>query len=605
MSLALVRKELRDHRWVVCAAALLSGLSLLGLLLISDKLGGRFGALCRFVGFIATPNALLLSSRLFVREYAGRTQLFLETLPIGRGVVFTTKWLLGCAGMLLLTYFAFVVNLRWVRRTEVVAGADARATLGCVLAFTLALWSVSVVAAMLGRYRYAAWLGLALFLGALVSVAGIPLASLAPFRLLGEDVAMARTTEVAPALASVLAIAAVATACAAMLALCGSGAMASALAQRMTTRERVFVLVSLIAGAFLVATLEKKPVKPPFVLADAEFVRSSRASVGVMHTGDMPQAAAHALATMLHADADSLIATLSLALDPPPSIFVLPQRGLDRHVVQRAGLDKSDGIVLRAAPDVSREKLRAHVIHALLGEQTFQRALREDRHVLLDGFSAWWVLQGDPDARERWWLRAASAPGTLHAGSLSAWDTTSERLGTCIADAVAFAAVDVLDRELGRQRLLELARATFARPPDDLRVIFERAPSVLLERAGVSWPRLAALVESARSHVRAEHAAQLASRPDLRAEVHARHRSDRGHTLEASLNQSAEFWVSYAVLSPWAHQPGETPRLDVRGRHAVVPLSPPRGSRAFVAVETDDVLLGCPVRLAASRIGLP
>jgi hypothetical protein len=148
-------------------------------------------------------------------------------------------------------------------------------------------------------------------------------------------------------------------------------------------------------------------------------------------------------------------------------------------------------------------------------------------------------------------------------------------------------------------------RATFARPPDDLRVIFEPAPAVLLEQRGVPWPRLAALVERARSDVRAEHAAELASRPDLRAEVHARYRPDQGHTLEASLNQPAEFWVSYALLSPWATQPGETPRLDVRGRHAVVPLSPPRGSRAFVAVETDDALLGCPVRLAAGRIELP
>jgi hypothetical protein len=605
MSLALCRKELRDHGWVLCAAAMLSGVVLWGLLLTSDKVGGRFSALVRFVAWIATLDALLLSNRLFVREYAGRTQLFLETLPIGRGVVFATKWLLGCACMLLVTGAAFVANLRWVRQSEAVAGADAGATLWCALAFTLALWSVSVVAAMLGRYRYAAWLGLALFLGALVSVGGIPLASLAPFRLLGEDVAMARSTEMASALISAAAIAALAAGCAAALALCGSGAMASALAQRMTTRERVFVLVSLIAGSFVVSTLEKKPVKPTFVLADAELVRGARASVGVMRTRDMTRAAARALATLLHADADSLITTLSLVLEPPPSIFVLPQQGLDRHVVQRAGLEKSDGIVLRAAPDVPPARLRAHVIHALLGEQTLQRALREDRHVVLDGFSAWWALQGDPDAREAWWLRAASAPGTLGAESLSAWATTSERLGPCIADAVAFAVVDVLDRELGRERLLELARATFVRPPDDLRVIFERPPALLLERAGVPWPRLAALVEGARRDVRAERAAALAGRPDLRAEVHVRFRPDRGFALEASLNQPAEFWVSYAVLSPWPGQSGEMPRLDVRGRHAVVPLSPPRGSRVFVAVETEDALLGCPIRLAASRIELP
>jgi hypothetical protein len=46
------------------------------------------------------------------------------------------------------------------------------------------------------------------------------------------------------------------------------------------------------------------------------------------------------------------------------------------------------------------------------------------------------------------------------------------------------------------------------------------------------------------------------------------------------------------------------PRLDVIGARAVLPLSAPHGARVLVALEVDDEVLDCPVRVLAERLEL-
>ena len=98
---ALLRKELREHRWVLLAMLLVLAIGQVVTLMSTATLGSPMVAYQRLVAIVAPLMAVLLTNRLVVSEYMGRTQLFLETLPVNRGQVIALKWLLGAALLLL------------------------------------------------------------------------------------------------------------------------------------------------------------------------------------------------------------------------------------------------------------------------------------------------------------------------------------------------------------------------------------------------------------------------------------------------------------------------------------------------------------------------
>jgi hypothetical protein len=603
MSDVLIRKELREHGWVIALALLLGALGLLGMLEQSKQTGGRFIALVGHARSFGLLFAAVLANRLFAREYSGQTQLFLEILPLGRARVFWTKWLLGLGVVAMVTVAAWYGNLRWIRRSEVLDWHGALAVLGCVTLFNVAGWAYAAMAGMLGRYRYLAWLAGPLLIYAVHEAAGIPIDELPGFRLLGEDVAMARPQVGALALVQAGSLVVLCAAAAMLLATAGSGAIASTLARRMTTRERVFILSASMTGLALITALESKPEPPPFELTEGEIVADGHARVAVMPTGDLDAASASQLARTISRDAHTLIERLGVSAQP--RVFVLPQQGLDRTVMQRAVLSGAQGIVLRVAPDAPRPQLRALVLHSLIGDVTLQRAVKEDRHVLLDGLSAYWAVRDDPAARERLWLRAAAGAAPLSAERLQRWDETAEQLGSCLADASAFAVFATLEKSLGQSALTALLRGLFSPPHDDVRVLFEPSVAQRLQRAGLPWSRLAALSERARLAARARNAAVLALRPRYQASIAASATRDRGRTVAIALTGSRQYVALYRVLLPWTPGVEGMSRFDVRTARAVLPLSPARGSRVLVALEVEDAALDCPVRVLARRVDVP
>ncbi len=56
-------------------------------------------------------SVLTLANRLVVREYTGRTQLFLETLPVSRAQVVAVKWLTGAVLLAIPMAAGFAVTL--------------------------------------------------------------------------------------------------------------------------------------------------------------------------------------------------------------------------------------------------------------------------------------------------------------------------------------------------------------------------------------------------------------------------------------------------------------------------------------------------------------
>lgn len=600
MSLPLLRKEAREHGPVFVATAVIGAFALFAMLRVAVDSGGRFVGLARFLLTMGPLLALVLANRLLVREYTGRTQFFLETLPIARARAFATKWLFGCALMLLVAWSAWRMTLQFARRTEVLTTGDALGALWCATAFCVTVWSFATLAGMLGRYRYVAWGAVAAAVLLAMDVAAIPFYDLPVIRLLSQDMQMATALPETSAFVHALAIAAVCAAGATALALVGSGAMASTLAQRMTARERVFAFVALIAVGTLNFTLQPKPVQPPFEITEGERFEGRWTRVGVLSTAAFPPDSARSLARAIADDADTLIEALDLSVRPP--VFVLPQQGLDRHVMQRASLSAADGIVLRVAPNAPLGNVRMLVLHSLLADATLHRGMKEDRHALLDGLSVYWALRDDEPAREQWWLRAAAVAEPLPADYLTSWAQTSERFGECQSLALAFSVFDTLAQRLGRSAALESMKAIFGTPADDVRVLLEPRPAAALAEAGVDWSWLATAAAAARDRARERHAAALARRPVLDAAVDWRYTAGQGIAIETTVSGTARYAAYYQQLLPWTADVGEMPRLDVLGPSAVLPLSASRDARVLAVIEVDDEILDCPVRVLAERL---
>ena len=602
MSLALVRKELREHGVLLFIAWALAAVALQVQLNAGEEIGGRFIPLRAFELFAGTLLVMVMANRLLAREYAGRTQLFLEILPLSRARVFISKWVLGCALFLLTTALAWFVTFRWIQRSEALPLRDALVTLGSVSLYAFSLWSFAALAAMLGRYRYFVWLFAALGIVWGTNLTGTSFDDVPVIRLLDEDVAMARSELSALDLLIPTGLSLICLGAAAVLALRGSGAIASMLAQRITSRELSFIAILSFSLLAVLGSLESKPVKPKFALTEGAPVLGRRTSVEVLSTGDFDATAANALANTIVADVDSLIAALELRSSP--SIAVMPQQGLDPEAMQRASLSASDGIVLKVAPNAPQDSLRALVLHSLLSDETLGRSFKEDRHVLLDGMAAYWPIKDDAQLRNTWWLRAAAVPDAVSARELRQWSATSEQLGECLSQAVAFGVMDIMADELGSERLSQLMRQVFTRPHDDVRVLFERTPSELLAAAGLSWPALATKLAALRKSVRAAHPETFQQRPRPQAHVSWREDRKRGLIIEVDVRGVLPYRVLYKQLGLWTTDVASPARLDARTERAVLPISPTRGARVLTAIETEDALLGCPVRIFARRVTL-
>jgi hypothetical protein len=447
------------------------------------------------------------------------------------------------------------------------------------------------MAGLLGRYRYVAWMVLGLFYFFL-SQASVPGPESPLVDLLSEAIAMARAPVPARPLLEALVVIVGSAVTTAALGLGRSGSMAAMLAKRMTGRERAFVISALMVAVFVASRLKKERELPPFELASA--TRSGL--VGVMKTDELTDDQARALGQAVARDVDSLAERFQL--EKRPSIFLLPQRGLERTLTQRATLTGAQGIVIRSAPDIEPTMLRARVLHELLKDLTESRGLNEDRHALLDGLSVWWTVQGDEE-RERWWRRAAAASVPVSRRSMERWGETTERTGDCLSNALAFILVDTLVAKVGKERALTLATRLFVKPRAGvLAMLLEDTPDALLRAAGTDWDALTAEAETRRLAFREAHPDE---RPKRAAQVKV-----EGELVTVHVSDLPRWRVLYGRLGPWSRGQSSLPRLDVKGAADVtLPLPLSRGERLLVVVEHDDDELGCPVRLEALRLEAP
>ncbi len=610
---ALLRKELREHWLVLGGMYLLCALGFSGYLLKAREHGSAFVALRQFAGSFALLLALVVNNRLVLREYGGRTQLFLETLPVTRWRVVTLKLVLGAVLVAIPVVVGLAVCALVTARFEPLTARYVAMVGARALAFTLTFHCLAFLAALLGRFRIGVWMALGLAWFALGEYGKIDPARLPLVRLLESQMPFERHVvpwgDLGGAALMGLAFAAGGFA----LALSRDGTLATQLSRRMRPREKVFFGCVALAFSFAFSLLADHRTRPPFDLAQTLRTREGEAVVAVGTGEALDEATARQLGRWVARDLADLRPWLSLG--PLPPVFLLPDHGLDPEVFLRAQLPNSDGVVVQAAlghPELDTRALRAFVIREVLGWHSRSRAYREPRRWLLDGFARWWVDREDPDEHRRDLLRAAAAaPEGVTVEALRRWLATREALGECLSEALAWRLVGVIARELGAERFQAFARQALGRRPQaDLReALREESLEALLARRGAPLDDLLRSLNGGLGADRARFADALGQRvqrlPRLTVMPAANGSAfEVRHSLR-TLDGGAPpiaYTVVYSALGPWtdALDREDLSRFDTWGA-GVLPVTYSRGELVFSAFEVHEPALGCSVRLLAQR----
>jgi hypothetical protein len=594
----LVFKELKEHGWVLLALLLLFGAGLGVQLARADDEGGRFVALRSFLLTWGTLAALVAGNRLVVREYTGKTQLFLEALPIGRARVVWTKWLVGLSWVALVTGSAWGATWWFMARSTVLGVDAALFALGPALLWMALVWSVCFTAGLLGRYRLLFWIVAGLLAFGLDQVGQVQLSELPPLGLVSERLAVAaawpRWEDVVAALGGL----ALMTTAGVLLATFGEGAIVTTLSGRMTSRERLAAISTMLVGFLLFTSLSKERARPPFTLESVTPKESVAGPIGVLPGDGVSSEQAQALAEQVAVDVVSF--TRAMAYPPLAGVYVVSQRGLDPDVLIRAPLGERDGIVMQA--NLADERfdavnLRYRILHAVVGDHTKNRGLEEDRHWLLDGLTAYWVVRDDAAARALQRQRAAAAPLGLSMRAVSRWDETFERAGDCFGMALSFTLVDALVEEVGEAKVVDVFRRVFVQPKGDVRdVLFETKLSRALAEEGVELATLIERAEAARRNV-GTPAAKYEGTVELLDEGGGQRRAV--FSLRRDGAPVTRFRGLYASVGPWQAGMGDTEvsRVDARQSAVTAPAVFASGERLFFAIEVDDEALRCSARV--------
>lgn len=644
---ALLVKDLRQHAAVVALATV--GLALAWLLFLLATLSAPTTVSytevhVTFLRVALVPFALALGNRLVVAELYGRTQRFLEALPMGRLEPFAVKWLLGASILLSVALGSAVASLAVASLREPVDAGLTLSLLSRTVVFCLTIWAFFFTMGQLGKLRIPLYLALGLVAVILAETTELELLRFGPIALVGPDFATSRIgvpwTEVATSLATMGAFLAVGLA----MALVREGSVQEALAKPMSSRERAMVGIATCTILTIWAGLAPEPEPEPYRMQGEHVLAGRDVPLRIGYGGPENRAAAEALRARL----ESSLAALRDAMGwrALPECRVVMRASLDGRTFEAAELRAGDGALVRAnfAPDAEPdlEGLEAALVRALFDDRTNRRARFEPQAWVRAGFPLWWAHCRNALTESRCSLsverralaqlaldEAPAGPKRVTSSRIAAWDTLREREGERIAESLAATGMMTLARLAGPDAPTRLARALFSRwAPDDSRVVFEtllRPPSWHLRAiAGVepeafhrAWD-----ADLAADRARSEIAAWLervSPRPTARLDVVTAEASQRTLVIDIEVPWRRTEGVVVGVLTkallpfdtvvePWELRrdrfvlgPNEhTRRIELAGRVS-------RGERWLVVVEVEDPREGpgAPVRVLAERREIP
>jgi hypothetical protein len=622
----LLRKEARQQAWslsVMTMVLLAIGVVRWLTTTLSDRSPSSMDGAAALIAAFVPAASLLLGHRLIVREYQGKSQLFLEALPIRRSTFVIVKFGFGLS---VLSVSVLGILLAFACASHELTARPFAIWLLRAMGYAASCWSVFFAMGFLGRFRLPAYLTLALGLYALGSLTEFELARFGPIALI-EPVAFVYERSLLPwrALLESALLSLAFMGLGFGVALSHEGSVAELLARRAPAREvgAVTVLVLVELGAMTWVTARRK--QAPFEFTGDAVARSADRRANVMY--GFPELEARGRAVLGRLEKLQAYLTKELAVPKPPALQIAHSSLLDGAEV-RSGNGSGDGssVLLRTnlgAVDLADSEIAQHSFHASLLELSDGGTASEANHWFLDGFSAYAANEvGEGDA-ERQWLRALAASRHFSPSfaNIVTWEHLMERCGEPLATAVAFTLVDTLSRRHGRDNVLRLAKDTLTRPASrgwfsfsksrqavfesHFRAIMHEAPSAFV----AAWSR-----EFSRGAATPARADALARVPldsailELRA---GRFGSNLHYvTRGPSLERERTCVVLHGVLRPYDiyYPPHQLERFSFRWAagetHAsgIVPTQYGLGQRVFAALECDVPILSQRERLTVVRL---
>jgi hypothetical protein len=460
----LLTKEWRQHRtlFLFLFLLLVGGLVLIGGNSMIHRVGGSSFFAVRFVYLTFVPLAcLVLAHALVATEFRQKVQLFLEGLPLPRWRMLLVKYAMGLG--LVLAASAMVLFVAWwpTRGTEAMTPRFATLLMLKSAGWVWCIYALFFAHAFLGRYRIAFGV-LVLLAFMLLSQAGVEIANFGPFELIDERFAFERHLFPTTALWTTAGLVLVLTALGFGLGLMRDATVATLLAEKMSSREKVFMTFLGLAGLMTAVYLDEHfkkatPVRLPGASEGIDGVAQVFATAAVDAPTSVETAQLAKIAREEAADLSAMAAYLRCNSLPP--VFIVHRRDLAANAFQNGDLKYTQGLMVRA--NVTAEKfkpdaLRAWIVRELLVVRTGGIAARERNAWVLDGFSVWWVNREGTPNHSKYWPRVTemaqkALPKKFSGDGVGHWFSTREQAGENNARALAAVGIDCLEKRHGAE----------------------------------------------------------------------------------------------------------------------------------------------------------
>ena len=641
---ALLQKEFAHHLLALTGLTLLLALAFVIYWWQLDSGARVLTYLSLVSSFAKIPivlAALYLGHRLVVLEYYGKTQHFVETLPISIGQMELTKFMFGFVYLGCVNAAILAASVALSVENELVESRFLAIMTVRLVAYVFALWSFVFCMGFLGRLRIPLYVLVALGVAAIDYYTKFEVSRFGPLALIdGATFAFERRQFPTPALIESAVVGSVFFVLAFALARTREGSLVEQLAQPMSQRERGFFATCIVCVVLAWSWAADKAQRAPFEFTSEHVLRSRSGSIEIGYFRDDARRVAQQQLNFLDARVDPMWQALQLG-EMAPKVRIALSSSAHTGRFETTHEDPLEGIVVEAdflgGGDRKFTDLSTYVVHEILAAHSKRRASIESKHWFLDGFSRYWTLHGasTPDRLgtrfEGDVLHAlvASRKVAVNVDRIREWDLVMEGLGYPMADAFAYLGLRVLADRRGVDAVMNLARTVLARTPHIgvMDLWYERRNTmadVFESSTGGSWPQFVEAWSNSVERLRGSPAYTSALERVPRGVAqfrNVRHAAGSDLVVAVRLQPAPSPAPTLGDTCTFSHTilgPVDTP-IDIRNMQWEERLWPAQqsdiehiqptpygeGSRMMVAVDCDFAALGIPIRMGVERMVLP
>jgi len=479
----LIEKELRQHGMSLgfLLAIYVAGLALLtGNHNLSRLTGTPLESLHLLLLLLVPLSGLFLGQVLVASEFRHKTQLFLEGLPLPRWWMLTVKFALGLLVLLIGITASF--GLLWKQSR----GVDAlNLHFTTILALKAVLWtcfaySCTFAHGFLGRYRVI--VGILIVAGlASLNEHGVPIGEFPPFHLVDQRFAYERIVLPTEDLLLTAGACVVFVAIAFSLGLMRDATIASMLAERMSSREKLVLTFLGIAAIMSFSYLSEQRIASTPVIVPGSFdVERGPARVSVSAAVDAPLSGeittSKRIANHIADDLAAMATYLGCTTLPP--VFIVHRRDFTGDQMENGNLTRKQGLMVKTnlmARDFHEEALRDWLVREILLLKSSQRADLEKNAWVLDGFPLWWrQVQGGQPAPSQHPPELSPArtamPADFSSSTVERWLLLRKNAGQKAASDLAWTGLAILAEKHGADACRRFLSAMLSRDvPEDAR----------------------------------------------------------------------------------------------------------------------------------------